>query len=544
MVSASVALLVAAFATAGAQPRPATAEGAACAPSVRADAAGPSWRAWGGDVRNTRFVPGGARALGAARIPALTLAWAVGLGPEVVNARSQPAVHAGTVFVATEGRQLLAIDLATGCRRWRHDAGVPLRSGVTVQPAMAGTPALVFVGDVAGTVHALDAATGALRWRTKVDPHPAAVITGTPQLDRGVLYVPVSSYEVALVLQKGYACCSFRGSVVALDAATGRERWKTYTIADSAVAGAPTRAGTPSRGPSGAAIWSSPTLDERRDRLYVGTGNNYSQPTTGTSDAIMALDRTTGRVLWTRQFTANDAYTLACEIPGRTDCPTTDAPDHDFGAPPMLVTLRDGSRLLIAGQKSGMVHALDPDADGAVRWSVRVAPGGRLGGVHWGMAADATTAYVAIGGQRVVPVRDSTVKEGFRLVPDAKAGGGLVALDLATGRERWRAAAPVCDGRARCSPAQSAPVTVIPGAVLSAALDGHLRAYDTRTGAVVWSVDTAREFPTVDGSRAHGGSVDVAGPVVAGSTVLVTSGYSLHFAMPGNALLAFRVPAR
>ena len=401
-----------------------------------------------------------------------------------------------------------------------------------------GAADAVYVGDAAGQVFALDARTGARRWKTRVDAHPAAIVTGAPQLHAGVLYVPVSSYESVLTLQPGYACCTFRGSVVALDAESGRVRWQTWMIPDSARS-----TGSRTLGPSGAAVWSTPTIDERLDRLYVGTGNNYSEPTSPGSDAVVALDRRTGRVLWTRQYTAKDAYNIACDIPGpgHAGCPTSDGPDADFGQPPILLTLPNGRRALVIGQKSGQVHALDPDRDGAPLWTARVGEGGRLGGVHWGSASDGRAVYVAQGGQGIVPVPADSPPGAMRLEADRTRGGGLVALDPATGRTLWSAPAHSCDTRPRCSPAQSAPVTVVPGAVLSGALDGHLRAYATADGRVLWDVDTAREFTTRDGATARGGSLDVAGPVVAGDMVLVMSGYAQHQAMPGNVLLAFSV---
>ncbi|MCU0647362.1 MAG: PQQ-binding-like beta-propeller repeat protein [Gemmatimonadaceae bacterium] len=513
------------------------AQGTTCpAPSARA--AGASWARWGADVRNTRAVPRGAVQIDRAALERLQFKWAVSLG-DVMNARSQPAVFAGTVYVGSESGHLRAIDAESGCVRWTMANGAPVRSGIVVAPLGADT--LVWFGDVAGHVHAVDARTGTKRWTRRVDAHMAAIITGTPQLHANTLYVPVSSYEVVLPLQPAYACCSFRGSVVAVDAGTGTVRWQSFTIADTARATASGATGVTARGPSGAAVWSTPTIDEARGRLYVGTGNNYSEPTTSTSDAILAMELATGRIVWSRQYTANDAYHLGCDVPGKPKCPASDGPDADFGQPPILQQLDGGRRVLVVGQKSGMVHALDPDRDGAPLWSVRAGGGGKLGGAHWGSAADARTVYVPIGGQEMTPVADSTRPEGFRLDPIPTKGGGLVALDLATGRERWRAAPASCAGRSRCTPAQSAPATVAGDVVVSGAVDGVLRAYDVRDGRVRWTFDTVRDFTPVNGGRGRGGALDVAGPVIVGRILYVMSGYGQYGGLPGNVLLAFEV---
>lgn len=523
--------------------RPLAAQSFECATPVTGRASGASsWTAWGLDGRNTRFAsaPG---TLSAAEVPRLRLAWAYSLGP-VTNARSQPAVVGDVIYVASESGELAALDTRSGCRHWTYKAGGPLRSGVVASIAPNGSAEVIFVGDTRGSVHAVNARTGEGVWKVRVDPHFAAVVTGAPQLYRGTLYVPVSSYESVMTLQPGYVCCTFRGSVVALEATSGSKLWQTYTIADSSRENGRTANGTARKGPSGAAVWSTPTVDSLRDRLYVGTGNNYTDPATKGSDAILALDRTTGRILWSRQFSPNDAYNSACDIPGANGCPSARGPDADFGQPPMLVELGGGRRALVAGQKSGEVHAIDPDRDGALLWTVRTDSGGKLGGPHWGSAADARTAYVAIGGEQMTGVVDTTTKEGYRIVPDALKGGGLLALDLSTGKVRWRAPAPVCGTRAPCSPAQSAAVTAIDGAVFSGALDGHVRAYDAKSGKVLWDYDTFREFAAVNGGKARGGAIDVAGAVVAGKMVFVNSGYATFGGMPGNVLLAFIVDGR
>lgn len=509
---------------------------AAVSASARRPAApaGAQWTVWGGDLANTRAVAPAARVA----TDSLVLRWALRLG-EVANARAQAAVANDRVFVVSEAGSVWALDAARGCQWWRASLGVPLRTSPVLATDARGEAHTLYVGDATGQVQALDAATGAVRWRVKVDAHPTAIVTGAPQLHAGVLYVGVSSYESAMALQPKYACCTFRGSVVALDARTGAQRWKRHTIDETPAPSGTSPSGAEVRGPSGAAVWSTPTIDVRRGRLYVGTGNNYSDPQSARSDAVIALDLRTGAVVWSRQFTARDGYNVSCDMPGKYNCPKADGPDADVGQPPMLVALRDGTRVLLVGAKSGWMRALDPDRDGALRWEYQVGPSGKLGGLHWGSASDGTRVYAAYGGQLTVPVPDSTAPDGMRLQADARAGGGLVALDVRTGVLRWRAPAPVCTNRQGCSPAQSAAVTVAHGIVWSGALDGHLRGYDAATGRVVWDEDTVREYPVRNGGVARGGSLDVGGPVVAGTGLYIGSGYGMYGAIPGNVFLAF-----
>jgi polyvinyl alcohol dehydrogenase (cytochrome) len=358
-----------------------------------------------------------------------------------------------------------------------------------------------------------------LLWKVHVDDHFAALITGTPQFHAGVLYVPVSSYEEVLPPSPSYECCTFRGSIVALDTATGKCIWKTYTIDAAPRPTKRSKAGTQMRGPSGAAVWSTPTYDERRDVLYIATGDNYSDPPTSTSDAVLALDGKSGKILWSKQITGNDAYNNSCAVPPKLNCPDSEGHDFDFGQPPILVSFQNGHRALVIGQKSGVAHALDPDQQGEILWQTRVGQGGPLGGIQWGSAAD-QNVYVALSDLRLMAVPDTTAPQGYRLGVDPNQGGGLFALRLATGEKAWTAKPLSCGERKNCSPAQSSAVTAISGAVFSGSVDGHLRAYSTASGEVLWDVDTGREYETVNGQKARGGSLDGPGPVVAGRYAL------------------------
>lgn len=503
----------------------------------------PQWNGWSPSVTNSRFQDKAGAKLTDADVGKLKVKWAFNLGDETV-ARSQPVVAGGRVFIGTATSAVYALDADSGCTRWGFQAAPGgIRSGLTVGEAN-GTPA-VFFGDASATMYALNAQTGALIWKLRPVDHFTSTITGTARYYKGVVYQGIASFEEALGGDPKAQCCTFRGSVVALDAATGKKLWQTFTIAE---ASQPTRknpVGTQEFGPSGASVWSSPTIDEKQGVLYVATGDNYSDPPTATSDAILAMDLKTGELRWSKQLTANDAFNTGCSIPVPGNCPESKGPDYDFGQPPILVSLGGGKRALVIGQKSGMVHAVDPDAKGEILWQTRAGAGSSLGGSQWGSAADAKNVYVAISDIVIGGVADPKSPAGYRLVLDPKKGGGLHAIDLATGKMVWSAkVTPCAEGRTDCSPAQSSAVTAIPGVVFSGSVDGHLRAYSASTGEVLWDADTEREFETVNGKPAHGGSMDAAGPAVVDGMVFVNSGYGQWGGMPGNVLLAFSVEGK
>ena len=507
-----------------------------CSGSDSLKPAGSAWGGWSPSVTNSRYQE--AAAPGSADLSRLKLKWAFNLGPVTV-ARGQPVVAFNRVFVGTLAGDVYAVDAASGCVHWAFRAGAGIRSGVTVGD-VNGVPA-IFFGDRSAVMYALNAASGQLLWQTRPVEHLLASATAMPAFYNGVIYQGFSSIEESLVTDPNAMCCSFRGSVVALDATTGRTIWQSFTIADPAK---PTGAGK-AQGPSGAAIWSTPTIDTQGGAVYVATGDNYSNPATDTSDAVVAFDLKTGKLLWSRQFTQGDAYNGACNSRTPANCPDKEGSDFDFGQPPILVALDGGKRALVIAQKSGVVHAIDPDAEGRILWQTRVGEGGLLGGSQWGSAADNQRIYVAISDAVLHSFVDAAAPGGHRIALDPKKGGGLHAIDLKSGRIVWSARPATCPGtRSICSPAQSAAVTAIPGAVFSGSLDGHIRAWSSTDGKVIWDFDTAREFPTVNGKPARGGSIDATGTAVAGGLVLVNSGYDGFGGMPGNVLLAFSVDGK
>ena len=486
----------------------------------------PHWTGWGLDPENSHFQPAARAGLDAAGLPNLELKWAFGF-PGGTTVSTQPAVAGGRIFLGSHEGGVYALDARTGCAHWKFATPAAVRGAVHLVKRADGRFVL-YTADRSAQVYALDANTGELLWQRKVDDHPQALVTGSLALHGDLLYVPVASFEELAGASERYECCNFRGSVVALDAATGEQRWKSYIIPETPAKTRVNAAGTQLWGPSGAAIWSQPTIDAKAGVLYVTTGDSYSAPAASTSDAVLAMDLLTGAHRWHVQATPDDAFSLACVSPTadpqtRKEC----GPDIDFGASAILRTLPDGQRVLLAGQKSGVLHALDPDAEGKVLWQKRLSPGGVLGGIEWGFAADDSTVYVPIS-----DVWESKFAKG--------AAGGVYAVRIADGAEVWNtpAAKPACEGTPGCNAGQPAAATLVPGVLFSGSMDGHMRAYDPATGKVLWDYDTLQEYPTVNGVPAHGGAIKGAGVTVADGWVYFGSGYGL-WGLPGNVFLAF-----
>jgi polyvinyl alcohol dehydrogenase (cytochrome) len=418
-----------------------------------------------------------------------------------------------------------ALDSATGCLWWSFKASATVKTAISI----GNKGSTAFFGDTNGIVYAVTVADGSVVWTAHPDSHPAARITGSPLLVGTRLYVPISSGEEGASADPGYSCCTFRGSVVALDTATGKQIWSGYTIADAPQPTRKSAEGVQYFGPSGAAVWSTPTADLKRHVIYVSTGNNYSDPPTDGSDAVIAFDIRNGKRLWSRQLTSDDVWNSGCVAEKRDNCPAKHGDDFDFGAPPVLKSLGDGRDVLLLAQKSGVIYALDPAVRGKVIWKSRIGHGGPLGGIEWSGAVDNRYGYF--------PLSDFDFD-------NPSVGGGVFALDLRTGKQVWHVPPPkpASAGQFGCSPAQMAPPTLIPGVLFAGSLDGHLRAYDTKDGNVLWDFDTAKEFHTTNGVKAHGGSLNGAGPAIVSGMVYVNTGYTN--AMAGNVLLAFALDSK
>jgi polyvinyl alcohol dehydrogenase (cytochrome) len=497
----------------------------------------PPLAGWSLTLEGTRYVDTATAGLRIDDVPKMELAWAFAF-PGATRARSQPTLGAGAVYVGSQDGTVYALDFDTGCVRWTFNADAEVRSSPTLDTWKRGDtqarPRLYF-GDFNGNAYAIDARTGALVWKTLVDSHPRITLTGSPRLFEGRLYVPMSSNEWAAAADPAYECCTFRGGVTALDAATGAVVWRAYSIPEEPVAtGERTSAGTLRRHPAGAPVWNSPTIDVKRRRLYVGTGEGYTSPAAPQTDAVIAYDLDTGRMLWWHQSRANDAWNMACFIGGGPNCPRENGPDLDIGAPPILHRLPSGKDVLLVGQKSADVFALDPE-DGKLLWKVKYGRGGYAGGVHWGMAATDSVLYAPNSDTTFLPTEKGETKPG------------LFALSPQDGSIIWFAPAPdVCpaDLKPACDRGYSPPPTAIPGAVFQPSFDGWLRAYAAADGKLLWQFNTVRDFTTVSGEVARGGSIESAGAIVADGRVVVNSGYLFGGRMPGNVLLVFAAPTR
>lgn len=498
---------------------------------VMTQARAASWTSWSPAFDNTRYASAGTAGLTGADLPKLELKWAFGFPGDVI-AFAAPTLLQGTLFVGSAGGTVQALDARTGCTHWRFEANGPVRTPPTI--AQDGARKLLLFTDQIGGVYAVDASNGKAAWNIKVETHDATRLSGTIVAHEGIAYVPAASWEETRSVDTKYPCCTFRGSVSAVRLRDGAVLWKTWLVDEPRKTGV-NDAGTDLLGPSGAGVWSAPTIDTKRNRIYVTTGDNYTHPATDTSDAVIALDLASGRIVWKQQMLAGDVFNAQCPRRGFKDC----GPDHDFAAPAMLVRTAGGREILVAGQKSGVAFGLDPDADGKVLWQTRVGIGGTAGGIQWGMASDGKLVYAATA-DAVRTVGDPSSPQVGNATFDPVKGGGLTALDVLTGRKVWFAPAPPCAPvRDGCSPAQPGAVTAIPGAVLSGSMDGHLRAFAADDGRVLWDVDTRRDFPTVNGVPARGGSLDGAGPVVVDGMVYVNSGYPRLGGAPGNVMLAF-----
>jgi polyvinyl alcohol dehydrogenase (cytochrome) len=486
-----------------------------------------SWNGWGNDPANARYQPN--PGLAASDVPKLKLKWAFGFLDETIRS-AQPTVIGDRIFIGSASGNVYSLDAKTGCFYWVYDAGATVRTAISLGKVSGRDGYVAYFGDTRATVHAVDAATGKALWRVKVENHAAARITGAPNFYDGRLYVPVSSLEEASSMLGTYECCTFRGSVVALDGTTGKQIWKSFSVTDPPQRVKTSKTGTQQWGPAGASIWASPTIDVKKKVVYAATGNSYTDVSINTSNAILAFDLNTGSLLWASQVLPKDNFTMGC---GRgVNCPEEVGPDFDFGTSPILRELPGGQRVLVCGQKSGILWGLDPDARGKVLWQTRLGQGSALGGIEWGHSADDQNAYAAVS--------DLIARNGAH-------PGGIHAVKLATGEKIWSTPAPALDckpGSKGCTGAQSAAISSMPGAVFSGSVDGHFRAYSTTTGEIVWDFNTVRDYQTVNGVAAKGGSLDSAGPTIANGMVFTNSGYGMWLGMPGNVLLAFSVDGK
>lgn len=508
---------------------------------------------WGLGNHNQRFVSNDQAGINRANVATLELAWSFAF-PKVTDMRSQPVIVGDTMYIGDKAKKLYALDRKTGCILRQADFLTGVRSSITLARLDSGKQLLVFADSLA-TVYAVDPETLEVVWQTQARLFDKSVITGTISYADNRLFVPISSYEVAVSGSPSYVCCESHGGIIALEASNGEKLWQWDSTDPASLQGLNSD-GMEQYGPSGAVVWTTPAVDKKRNRIYFGTGENLSLPATDTSDSIVALNLETGELAWRFQAIEGDVWNAAC-LSGGANCPPNAGGDFDFGASVILTQLPDGSDVLLAGQKSGEVFALNPDTtspDGEVLWRNRVSLGTTNGGIHWGMA---------VSGQRViVPVSDpERDRAGYTPRP------GLYALDITSGEMLWeKPVERACDfdpdkrpliGLAAMRAAKtqtleeqyqcsfyyglSSAATVTPELAFSAGLDGRIRAYDIASGEILWQAETAIPFDASNGIKGHGGAIDVAGQVVVDGWLYVLSGYSMFGQLPGNMLLAYRV---
>ena len=499
-----------------------------CQAGARFNPDGPQWNGWSPDLAMTRYQP--KAGIAAADVPRLKVKWAFAIEG---GRYAQPSPYGNRLFVGSSSGRFYALDTQTACVAWSYTSEVGIRTApVVAKNPKAASGYAVYFGDYNKMVYAADAGTGVILWKLKVEDHPRGVLTGGFVVANGVLYVPLSTFEEAGATVAAYQCCSARGSLVAIDPVAGKVLWKTYMIQTAPHPTYKNSIGVQRFGPAGAAIWSTPTVDAKRGLVYVATGDSFTDESDeGITDSLVAIDAKTGKVRWKTQVTTGDNYINGC-APGRptnpVNCPRQIGPDDDFGASPILTHV--GNRdVLVAGQKSGVVHGFDPDT-GKILWQQKVSAGSALGGIEWGMAADGTKVYAAAADRQ----------------------GGLFALDLLTGAPVWSVKIddnPKCSWKTgRCAAGYSAPPSMIPGAVFSGAQDGHLRAFDAKTGAMIWDFNAAAQtYDTANGVKGQiGGAFDGSGPSIASGTLYTLSGYngSGGGGWSNNVLLAFSVDGK
>ncbi len=480
---------------------------------------------WGGNLTGTGNRNSQQAGITSTNISSLKLKWVFAF-PDATIVRSKPAVVGDWLIVGSQFGDLYAINRSTGKPGWHFAANAAIRGAIVVQKR--GDSAIAYFADFSTNVYAINLNTGKQIWNKRAGIDPQSGVTGSVAVYAGKVFVPITSTEVGVAADGQYNCCFSSGGLVALDEKTGNEIWRYRVIAETAGERGKKKNGKPFFGPSGAPVWCSPTIDAKRGLVYIGTGENYSRPTTNSSDAIQAINMNTGKLIWNFQATSGDAYNVACPV--FINCPEKSGPDLDFGMAPMLIKREDGKEILLAGQKSGVVYALS--TGGKLIWRTRIGKGGMLGGVHWGMATDGKYVYAANADNKAgLDLRDSSVP----------ASPGIYALDLFTGKIIWKAPSPGCPDKKGCLSFNSAAPAVIPGIVFAGSLDGHMRGYSSKDGKILWDYNTARDYETVNGIKAKGGSIDGPAPVIADGMLYINSGYGMFGEMGGNVLLGFEV---
>ena len=492
----------------------------------------PSFTFTRSDGNNPRHLDAAQAGLTTDDFPKLELAWALAF-PDTSGLRAAPVIVGSTLFYsATDSGRVFALDINSGCAKWVYTADSRLRSSIAYSE-IDESHVLVF-SDSAGMIHTVDARSGERIWIASGQASDnQGMLTGTPVVTGDKVIVPVSGSGVITGGNPNYECCENHGAVTALNLRSGEKLWEYHTMPAAEYTGQVSSTGVKQRGPSGAPIWTTPTVDEKRGQVYVTTGENTSHPTTNTSDAIIALDLETGEAKWVFQALENDMWNFGCSARG-PNCiilEDTNSVDFDFGGPAILVGMPDRD-LLIAGQKSGDLWALDPDT-GSLVWNQRIGEGTALGGNHWGIASNFDRAFMTINDPKGM---------------NGNSKPGIYSYFVGTGEPSWfYEVQPECnDERSerlrRCESlfGFSATPLSVDGAVITGGLDGRLFVFNSESGELIYEYDTVRDYETINGVEGYGGSIDSHSISAGSGMVFVGSGYGQFRQVPGNVLLAFK----
>jgi polyvinyl alcohol dehydrogenase (cytochrome) len=508
---------------------------------------------WGLGLANKRYVNNALTEINVDNVASLSLQWSLAF-PKVTDMRSQPVIIGNTMYIGDKAGKLYALDRTSGCVRNHRDIISGIRSSITLAKLSNGKQLLIFANSLA-TVFAVDPESFDIVWQQSVKINDFSIVTGSISYVDDKLFVPISSFEVAVSGSALHQCCTSHGAVVSLDANDGNKRWIWHATEDATLQGKNTNNAIV-YGPSGAPVWTTPAIDTKRNRIYFGTGENLTHPATDTSDTIVALDIDSGKEAWKFQAIVGDVWNAACLNDG-PNCPENPGGDFDFGASVIITQNSAGDDILLAGQKSGEVFALNPDTinpNGEVLWRNRVSQGTTNGGIHWGMSVANNTVFVPVSD----PERE---RDGYTPKP------GLYAINIDSGELTWEQAVergcefdytnkPLIGLENARAPKQantekqyecsyhyglSAASTATSQLVFAAGLDGKIRAYNNANGDVLWQTNTAVKHKAVNGIEGHGGAIDVAGQSLAGEWLYVLSGYSMFGQLPGNMLLAYKI---
>lgn len=502
----------------------------------------PSLKMFGVDQQSSRHLSAQQAKLTSDDLTQLELAWAIGF-PNTKGLRSSPVIVGSTLFYTPDPTgKLLALDTESACVKWVYDAEGPLRSSISYSDFDSSGKKVLILADRRGQVHAVNPQDGSLYWKAVAKHSQRAGITGSPVIFKNKIIVPLSASGVGAGANPNFECCVEHGAVVALNLQTGEKLWTFHTTPDAKYTGKVSRTGVKLRGPSGAPVWSTPTVDEKRGLVYVTTGQNTSLPATTTSDAVLALDVETGKMQWHFQALANDVWNLACREPyekSGPNCPSQEESvlkDYDFGAAAIIAKDKNGKDIILAGQKSGDVWALDPDKNGELIWRKTFGQGSTLGGIHWGMAINGQRLYVPINDPHMPQYKDYVPQPSMNAI-DISSGNVVwqtpVTADCSTDRKKQF---ELCNEKYGLS---AAPLS-IDNSVIAGAIDGRLYVFDGATGNVVWQYDTLKSFDTLNGITANGGGIDSHSVFAGNGMIFVSSGYGGFRQPPGNVLLAFK----